>query len=56
MGIEGVPGFSDRGSSTSIMGGYFKAVRIGEGSTIEKWREHVTNLESRAVLLNDKNI
>ncbi len=32
----------------------FKAVRIGEGSTIEKWREHVTNLESRAVLLNDK--
>lgn len=34
----------------------FKAVRIGEGSTIEKWREHVTNLESRAVLLNNKNI
>ncbi|MGN4481038.1 aminopeptidase [Bacillus cereus group sp. MYBK5-1] len=32
----------------------FKAVRIGEGSTIEKWREHVTNLESRAVLLNNK--
>ncbi|MED2980739.1 aminopeptidase [Bacillus thuringiensis] len=32
----------------------FKAVRIGEGSAIEKWREHVTNLESRAVLLNNK--
>lgn len=34
----------------------FKAVRIGEGSAIEKWREHVKNLESRAVLLNEKNI
>lgn len=32
----------------------FKAVRIGEGSAIEKWREHVKNLESRAVLLNNK--
>lgn len=32
----------------------FKAVRIGEGSAIEKWCEHVTNLESRAVLLNNK--
>ena len=41
------PDLAKRGSSTSIMGGYFKAVRIGEGSTIEKWREHVTNLESR---------
>ncbi|MDA1555063.1 aminopeptidase [Bacillus cereus] len=32
----------------------FKAVRIGEGNAIEKWREHVENLESRAVLLNNK--
>lgn len=32
----------------------FKAVRIGEGNAVEKWREHVTNLESRAVLLNNK--
>ncbi|UPW85402.1 aminopeptidase [Lysinibacillus sp. Ag94] len=32
----------------------FKAVRIGEGNAVEKWREHVTNLESRVVLLNNK--
>ncbi|MFF2176612.1 aminopeptidase [Lysinibacillus sp. NPDC058147] len=32
----------------------FKAVRIGESNAVEKWREHVTNLESRAVLLNNK--
>ncbi|MEB2302630.1 aminopeptidase [Lysinibacillus xylanilyticus] len=32
----------------------FKAVRIGEGNAVEKWREHVTNLESRADLLNNK--
>ncbi|MFJ8090113.1 aminopeptidase [Lysinibacillus sp. NPDC095746] len=32
----------------------FKAVRIGEGNAVEKWREHVANLESRAVLLNNK--
>ncbi|MFN6590395.1 aminopeptidase [Bacillus sp. TD10] len=32
----------------------FKVVRIGEGNAVEKWREHVANLESRAVLLNNK--
>lgn len=32
----------------------FKTVRIGEGNAIENWREHVTNLESRADLLNNK--
>ncbi|MDD1504842.1 aminopeptidase [Lysinibacillus sp. CNPSo 3705] len=32
----------------------FKTVHIGEGNVVEKWREHVTNLESRAVLLNNK--
>lgn len=34
----------------------FKTVRIGEGNAVEKWREHVTNLESRAALLNNKNM
>ncbi|MED2795510.1 aminopeptidase [Bacillus wiedmannii] len=32
----------------------FKTVRIGEGNAVEKWSKHVTNLESRAVLLNNK--
>ncbi|MFJ3387723.1 aminopeptidase [Lysinibacillus sp. NPDC086135] len=32
----------------------FKTVRIGEGNAVEKWREHVTNLEARADLLNNK--
>jgi len=32
----------------------FKTVRIGEGNAVENWREHVTNLESRADLLNNK--
>lgn len=32
----------------------FKTVRIGEGDAVENWRKHVTNLESRAALLNAK--
>ena len=32
----------------------FKAVRIGEGDVVALWREHISNLESRAKLLNDK--
>ncbi|MBG9452887.1 peptidase M29 [Lysinibacillus sphaericus] len=32
----------------------FKTVHIGEGNVVENWREHVTNLESRAALLNNK--
>ena len=32
----------------------FKTVRIGEGDAVENWRKHVTNLESRAALLNEK--
>lgn len=32
----------------------FKTVRIGEGDAVENWRKHVTNLESRATLLNEK--
>ncbi|TQR30921.1 aminopeptidase [Lysinibacillus sphaericus] len=32
----------------------FKTVHIGEGNVVENWREHVTNLEARAVLLNNK--
>ena len=56
MGIEGVPGFSKEDQVPALWEAIFKAVRIGEGSTIEKWREHVTNLESRAIILNNKNI
>lgn len=32
----------------------FKTVRIGEGDAVENWRKHVTDLESRAALLNEK--
>ena len=32
----------------------FKTVRIGGGDAVENWRKHVTNLESRASLLNAK--
>ena len=32
----------------------FKTVRIGEGDVVALWREHITNLESRAKLLNEK--
>lgn len=32
----------------------FSTVRIGEGDVVEKWREHLENLENRARLLNEK--
>lgn len=32
----------------------FSTVRIGEGDAVEKWREHLENLENRARLLNEK--
>ena len=32
----------------------FKAVRIGEGDVVALWRDHISNLESRAKLLNEK--
>ncbi len=33
----------------------FKTVRIGEGDAVEKWHEHVANLEKRAAQLNAKS-
>ncbi|MCU7677000.1 aminopeptidase [Bacillus thuringiensis] len=48
------PGLATEDQVPALWEAIFKAVRIGDGSAIEKWREHVTNLESRAVLLNDK--
>lgn len=32
----------------------FKTVRIGEGNAVEKWQNHIENLEARAALLNGK--
>ncbi|QUG42846.1 aminopeptidase [Psychrobacillus sp. INOP01] len=32
----------------------FQVVRIGEGTAVQKWKEHIDNLESRAALLNNK--
>lgn len=32
----------------------FQVVRIGEGTAVPKWKEHIDNLESRAALLNNK--
>lgn len=32
----------------------FKTVRIGEGDAVENWRNHVSQLETRAKVLNDK--
>ena len=32
----------------------FKTVRIGEGDAVENWRNHVSQLETRAKILNDK--
>lgn len=32
----------------------FQVVRIGEGTAVQKWIEHIDNLESRATLLNNK--
>ncbi|ASL64556.1 Aminopeptidase S (Leu preference) [Bacillus cereus] len=48
------PGLATEDQVPALWEAIFKAVRIGDGSAIEKWREHVTNLESRAVLLNNK--
>ena len=32
----------------------FKTVRIGEGSAVENWHQHIDNLENRAAQLNEK--
>ena len=32
----------------------FQVVRVGEGTAVQKWKEHIDNLESRATLLNNK--
>ncbi|MER2008091.1 MAG: aminopeptidase [Psychrobacillus sp.] len=32
----------------------FKVVRIGKGTAVQQWQEHINNLESRAALLNEK--
>ncbi|QFG00222.1 aminopeptidase [Psychrobacillus glaciei] len=32
----------------------FQVVRIGEGTAVQKWKEHIDHLESRAALLNAK--
>ncbi|TQR19346.1 aminopeptidase [Psychrobacillus vulpis] len=32
----------------------FQVVRIGEGTAVQKWKEHIDHLESRAELLNAK--
>lgn len=32
----------------------FQVVRIGEGTAVQRWKEHIGNLESRATLLNNK--
>lgn len=32
----------------------FQVVRIGEGTAVQQWKEHIENLESRASLLNAK--
>lgn len=32
----------------------FQVVRIGKGTAVQQWQEHIENLESRAVLLNNK--
>ncbi|PZX03097.1 aminopeptidase II [Psychrobacillus insolitus] len=32
----------------------FQVVRVGEGTAVEKWKQHIENLESRAALLNEK--
>ncbi|KGR77013.1 aminopeptidase [Ureibacillus manganicus] len=32
----------------------FKTVRIGEGSAVEKWQEHIKHLDERALKLNEK--
>ena len=33
----------------------FQVVRIGEGTAVQQWKEHIDNLESRAALLNNKH-
>ena len=32
----------------------FKVVRIGEGTAVQRWKQHIEQLESRATLLNTK--
>jgi len=32
----------------------FKTVRIGEGDAVENWKQHLSNLEKRARMLNEK--
>ena len=32
----------------------FQVVRIGEGTAVQQWKEHIDNLENRATLLNNK--
>jgi len=39
---------------TALWEAIFKTVRIGTGTAVDKWKAHITELESRATALNNK--
>lgn len=48
------PDLPEEDQMAALWEAIFKTVRIGEGNAVEKWHEHVNNLESRAAQLNEK--
>lgn len=48
------PNLPESEQVTALWDAIFKTVRIGEGDAVEKWRQHVENLEKRAAQLNKK--
>ena len=40
---------------TALWNAIFATVRIGEGDAVDKWRKHITGLETRAAKLNEKH-
>nr|WP_106781189.1 aminopeptidase [Lysinibacillus timonensis] len=48
------PSLPENQQETALWEAIFKTVRIGEGSAVEKWRQHINNLDERAKMLNEK--
>lgn len=48
------PDLSAEAGVTALWEAIFSTVRIGEGDAVQKWRDHLLNLEQRANILNEK--
>lgn len=49
------PNLPENEQMDALWNAIFKAVRIGEGTAVAQWKEHIDALESRAAMLNEKN-